>query len=271
MISQDRPLPATASYLFSYPRSGSNWLFSALTYLLGGIKAEARMGADMYPYTYGKVGPDSFWIQAEHEWRVDCPLLVKSHDHVETVRALYPDGKKIHLLRDGRDALLSYYFFRQAFVSNPCNKTVYAVGRRGQDLAAVSGNHVGFDPEDYVAFLRLHAPDWARHARGWLAAPDVLTIRYEALQVDFERELTRISDELDLPTVCTVREVREEYVEHTRTLLQGDNHAFHRKGIVGDWKNYCNETIQGVLEAEIGETLRAAGYDTAGPAFSGRR
>lgn len=262
MIFHDGRLVPQGCYLFSYPRSGSNWLFSALAYLVGGVKAEARMGGDMYAHRYGEVGPDSFWVQAAREWPGDCPLLIKSHDRVETVRALYPEGKKISLLRDGRDALLSYYFFHQAFVANPTNKTVTPAGRRQQDLAALSGNDVRFDAADYAAFLRVHGPQWAEYTRGWAGATDALTVRYETLQADFEGELTRIVDTLDLPTVCTVREVREEYVEHARTLLQGDNRSFHRKGIVGDWKNYYDPSVRAVLHETIGDTLREVGYET---------
>ena len=93
-----------------------------------------------------------------------------------------------------------------------------------------------------------------------MAQSDGLAVRYEVLKSDFEGELARIADYLALPTVRTVAEVREEYVEHTRGLLQGDNRSFHRKGIVGDWQNYADERIRRTLEAEIGETLAAFGY-----------
>ena len=179
------------------------------------------------------------------------------------MRRLYPPGKKIYLLRDGRDALISYYFYHQAFMETPTNKTAARVGRWQQDRTAVSGNDVRFDPSDYAVFLQKHARDWAQHTREWLAQPDVLPVRYEALKGDFGAELRRIVDYLALPAVRTVSEVCEEYVEHTRGLLRGDNRSFHRKGIVGDWQNHADERICGVLESEIGETLAALGYTNA--------
>lgn len=262
MFFQDHRLPDTGFYMFSYPRSGSNWLFSALIYLFGGIKAEARIPAELYLHTYGEVGPESFWIQAAEEWRRDRPLVIKSHESIETVGALYPEGKKIYLLRDGRDVLISYYFYQQAFITNPQNKTVFATGRQKQDLGAVSGNAVAFEPEKYAEFLKTHASEWVRHVRTWPLVPGILTVRYETLKQDFEHELTRIASYLALPPVHSLSEVREEYVEHSRSLLTGDNRAFHRKGIVGDWKNYCDESIRGVLKAELGETLVLLGYES---------
>ena len=254
-------VPPAAFYLFSYPRSGSNWLFSSLAYLFGGIKAEARMGTEAYPVAYGRIGPGSFWIQAAAKLTGDRPLLVKSHEHVETVNALYPDAKRIYLLRDGRDALISYYFFQKVFVKNPKNKTVLAVGRRQQDRSAVASNDARFDPEEYAEFLRHHARAWAQHAQTWLTVPGIFALHYEALKEDFVREITRVIDYVALPPLCTLDELREEYVEHTKSLLNGDNRAFHRKGIVGDWKNYCDERIRAILKAEIGETLLALGYE----------
>ena len=255
-------LPPASFYLFSYPRSGSNWLLSALTYLLGGIKAEARIPPELYPHTHGEIGPESFWIQAAEAQQEGRPLVIKSHESAEMVRALYPEGKKIYLLRDGRDVLISYYFYHQAFIANPRNKTVFPTGRRKQDLGAVSGNAVTFEPEKYAEFLQAHASEWARHVRDWLLVPGILTVRFETLKQDFERELSRIAGYLALPPTHGVREVWEEYVEHSRSLLTGDNRAFHRKGIVGDWRNYCDESIREILKAELGETLILLGYES---------
>ncbi len=262
MIFQNHHLPPGGCYLFSYPRSGSNWLFSALTYLFDAVKAEARIGPEIYPVTYGEIGPETFWIQAAAGWSWDRPLLIKSHETVEIFQSLYPAGKAIYLLRDGRDALLSYYFYQQAFMVNPGNKTVFPTGRRQQDLGAVSDNEVRFDADRYVAFLQTHARDWVRHAQTWPSVPGVLLVRYEALQQNFEPELTRIVDYLALPAVHPVPEVREEYVEHARGLLTGDNRAFHRKGIVGDWKNHLDERICQALKEELSETLVQLGYES---------
>lgn len=260
-IWSDGHLTPSGFYLFSYPRSGSNWLFNALAYLLGAIKAEARMGAELYPHAYGEAGPSTFWIQAAAEWRGDCPILIKSHDSLETADAIYPAGKKMYLLRDGRDALLSYYFFQRAFVMNPTNKTVFPVGSEGQDLSAVSGNDVRFHPAEYAGFLRSHAPAWAKHARTWTVAPGVLQLRYETLLGDFEGELARIAAFVDLPHVRSVREVRQEYVENARKLFTGDNHCVHRKGAAGDWRNYAGDGIHAILKEELGDALIALGYE----------
>ena len=254
-------VPPAAFYLFSYPRSGSNWLFSSLIYLFGGIKAEARIGPDPYPITYGKIGPESFWIQAAIECTGDHPLLVKSHDRPEIVEAIYPAAKRIYLLRDGRDALISYYFFEKALMKSPEKKTVLAVGRQRQDRSAITSNDVRFDPEEYVAFLRQHGRAWAQHAQSWMAVPGIFALRYEALKEDFEREITRIASFVDLPPLCTMQELREEYVEHAKSLLRGDNRAFHRKGVVGDWRNYCDGNIREILKSEIGDTLIALNYE----------
>ncbi len=99
------------------------------------------------------------------------------------------------------------------------------------------------------------------HVQSWLPAPGVLVLRYEALQADFEGALRRLVDFLSLPTLRSLAEVQEEYVDQTRNLLTGDNRAFHRKGIVGDWKNYCDDEVREVLKNELGETLIELGYE----------
>jgi hypothetical protein len=261
MLWSDGRLTPSGFYLFSYPRSGSNWIFNALAYLLGAMKAEARMGEELYPHAYGETGPSTFWIQTAAEWRGDRPIVIKSHDTLEVAEAIYPAGKKMYLLRDGRDALLSYYFFQRAFVVNPTNKTIFPVGSQGQDLGAVSGNDVRFDPAGYAGFLRSHAPAWAEHARNWSVAHGVLQLRYETLLSDFQGELARIAAFVDLPHVRSIREVSQEYVENARNLFTGDNHSVHRKGAAGDWRNYAGDGIHAILKEELGDALIALGYE----------
>ena len=252
-------LPENAFYLISYPRSGNTWLLNSLIMLFGAIRSEARSSFDHYPYLYGKAEADSFYLKAEDELDMSRPLIIKSHDTYDVYEHLYPKKKCIYIYRDGRDVLLSFYFFRKAFSVN--EETIFERIGNEKVLTARTSKAVKFEAEEFAEFLRKHASEWANHVEAWLNADDVFILSYEDLHHDFSGKLMEIIAYLGIEPVVSVVHVKKEYADDFRQLFSGDSRQFFRKGIIGDWQNYFTEEHSRIFSELAGDLLIKLGYE----------
>lgn len=268
---QEGCLPLNSFYLVSYPRSGSNWFLAAMTYVAGGVKAEAYLSHELYPHRLGALAEEKgFWVRTATPWLgPPCPLIIKTHAGVDEMTTGFPKGRVVFLMRDPRDALLSYYFFTQAFVGakTSVEKTVFAVGPNGRDHGAESRREVKFDPGEYAMFLAGNVQDWLAHTRSWLATPGVFLVRYESLKIEFERELQRWLWAFGLPAAQSMAETRRAYVDDFVELLNGNPRAFHRKGIIGDWRTHAADSrVRDAIETHLNQgVLEEFGYRSGNP------
>ena len=132
---------------------------------------------------------------------VGCPAVVHGHD---LVSRRYPRG--VYVVRDGRDALVSQYFY----ITRPIpDGDRPALDRRQRRLlpGLVNKAHVR---ENLVPFLEraLTRPDsspvnWANHVRSFFDVknPNVVLLRYEDLLLDGERALADTVSKLRLTAV----------------------------------------------------------------------
>lgn len=255
----DLRLPQDAFYLVSYPRSGNTWLLNSLVMLLGAVRAEARSSFRHYPHLYGEPDHDCFFLRAEHPIDMSRPLAIKSHDTYDVYESLYPKKKCIYLHRDGRDALLSYYFYTKAFGLE--TEVIFERIGRGRVLTARTPRPVRFEAEEFANFLLSHTPEWACHVGAWLEADGVFTLSYEELHVDFADRLAGICAYLQTEPVVTVAEVEKEYGREFKQFLTGDPRHFFRKGIIGDWQNYFSPEHARLFAEAAGDLLVTLGYD----------
>jgi len=256
---RDVELPGDAFYLVSYPRSGNTWLLNSLAMLFGAIRSEARSSFTQYPFLYGTPGHDQFHLRAEEPLDMSRPLIIKSHEEYEVHQRLYPRRKRLYLYRDPRDTLLSYYFYVKAFRTKD-DVVFERIGSEGV-LTAKTEQTISFNHEEFMEFLLKHASEWAAHVEAWLAADDVLTLRYEELHRDFLDKLATIAAYLDIEPVVGLAEVEKEYVHRFRRFLAGDARQFFRKGIVGDWRNWFSDEHASVAAEAAGDLLVRLGYD----------
>ncbi len=227
----------TDVFLVGYPRSGHTWFQNLLAGVAFGVDPEFAPDSliqDLVPGVkykrhYKRYGPTAYF---------------KSHalPNKEYRRVVY-------LLRDGRDAMVSYWHF----------------------LTALRG------PVDFLRLVEgegLTPCHWHEHVDAWLANPhqaDLLVIRYENLLAEPVRELQRFCAFADL--------VRED--EHLRRVadkagfakaqtkeqLQGwDNPAwprdkpFIRRGEVGSWRDEMPADVLAAFLKKAGPTLVRLGY-----------
>jgi hypothetical protein len=146
-------------FIAGFPRSGNTWMQNLLAGVYYGLHPEYASDG-----LAERLIPDVH--QVKYYARISPVMFFKTHD-----LPLPRHRRVVFLVRDGRDAMVSYLHF-----------LAETTGRRPDFLATVTGND-------------LWPAQWHEHAEAWLANPwkaEILTVRYEDLKSDGPSELRRI-------------------------------------------------------------------------------
>ena len=166
-------------------------------------------------------------------WDPWTPQLIRKFD------------KSIYILRDPRDALISFAHFQFMPYLQRYSPTLL-----GRDQAEVLAGQMPRWPVEWVEHVAHHL--LAREALG------IYFVTYEHLRHDFEREFDRMLEylELDLP-----RAVRQEIAEavHYKTMKK-ENPGHVRKGETGGWREVLTEDQKRVTRRIAGPMLDLLGY-----------
>jgi Sulfotransferase domain len=201
------------------------------------------------------------------------PLL--NAKFVEEVARVCPEAKVIHIVRDGRDQLVSMMHHmwnrstdqggvqilkpeelerREAYRENPqklleMGEGIFVEERVRQ--AAQSWNlRVGKTVEDGPALLGVNYTQ----------------VRYEDLLERPYEEVRRLVEFLGADTSegaveQAVSSASFEKLSKGRKRGQEDVTSFYRKGVAGDWKNYFSKRDKEIYKEEAGELLIRLGYE----------
>lgn len=159
---------------------------------------------------------------------------------------LFPEAKVIHILRDGRDVVLSSWHHNKR-VNDPTMKAV------------------SFD-----AFLDEASGEWAKTVRkaretAPLLGNQYLEVRYEDLVADVLPNLRRVLEHLG---ACADEEILRacaegasfERLSQGRSRGQEDAQSFFRKGLADDWKNHMTPAQISRCNIRSGGLLQELGY-----------
>jgi hypothetical protein len=238
-LSPIADIAPTDIILAAYPRSGATWLQNLLAGLLYGVDPE------LTPYSViESLVPDLHQTQFFRRHEPVC--CVKSHV------APQPTYRRVvHLLRDGRDVVVSYRHF----------------------LAAMEQRE--------VAYTELVGPTatvwpcrWHEHTEAWLRNPygaEILSLRFEELlrdPVSCLRQLCAFAglerDEAFLQRVAESVRFSKLKVQESRFGHGGyaNGMDFFRRGIIGSHRDEMPPDVLAVFLAEAGPALRRCGYAT---------
>jgi hypothetical protein len=199
------------------------------------------------------------------------PNSLLDGEAVRLMNKLYPDGRLIFIVRDGRDAALSHRF--QAFVENPDG--LPAIDRQIRQAFSQA-------PADFMAGkrsiftekgLRQAAEGWVKNvtetdqAGRALLGERYCSLRYEDLLQNPLEEMRRLWNFLGVDT-------RQDGLEHTLTaeLTQnpdadwqqqkaGEIAAPLQKGQRGTWREILTPRDRAIFTEVAGDTLAAWKYD----------
>ncbi len=175
--------------------------------------------------------------------------------------------RPIHILRDGRDVMVSayHYFLLNTEIPGPVSKK-WKRQMSPNDYRDVRANLARFIKlifKDYrVAFKRT---SWSDFVEQYWENSKVLNIKYEDLHSDPKKCLSLAMGWRQMQT--EEKQIKNAIEKYDFKTLTGRNRgkenpdSFLRKGIVGDWKNYFNQESAQVFDFYAGDALIKAGYE----------
>lgn len=226
-------------FVAGYPKSGNTWMQHLLSGLQYGIETQYlpdRLAQILVPDVH----------QHRYFRRISDVTFFKTHDLPK------PQYRRvIHLVRDGRDVMASYYAY---------NKNL----GQSVDLEKMIVEGEG-----------LYLSTWQEHARQWLENPfgaEILQVRYEDLLDDTHLELQRICEfvglERDKELIsrvvegCTFNEMQRK--ENTYGWSNPEwprDKPFVRKGRAGAYLDDIPLELVGRFESEAAAYLQRFGYE----------
>lgn len=224
-------------YIVGFPKSGHTWM----QYLIAGLVARVDVARCTDALVQDLVPDVEFRLAYR---RYTEPMFFKSHALPQK------DYRRvIYLLRDGRDAMVSYWHYYNALYPSMDFETLV---RKAPRLRA----------------------RWHEHVEAWLSNPigaEVLIVRYEKLRLDPTGELRRIADFVSI-------EAGEEHLgkvaheadfcrQQEREKLRGweneqwpRDKQFLRRGAVGSFRDEMPADSLALFLEEAGPTLDRLGY-----------
>ncbi|MHC4218062.1 MAG: sulfotransferase domain-containing protein [Planctomycetota bacterium] len=199
---------------------------------------------------------------------VGFPAVVHGHDRVEK---RYRHA--VYVLRDGRDALVSYFRALSAKAADGNGRRQTSgerrLIRRFVSKADGSADIAAFVERQLTARKPLAAPcNWADHVRSFLEArnPNVVLLRYEDLLRDGQTALAEMLRELtgEEPDLERVRNAIEKFSfarQAGRPAGEEVRSAWLRKGVSGDWANHFTPEAAEIFDHHCGDTLIEVGYE----------
>jgi len=228
-------------FIVGYPKSGNTWM----QYLLAG----AFYGIDLTVASDSLVQdlvPDVHFKQYFKPW---FPVtFFKSHFLPR------PDYRKVvYLLRDGRDAMVSYWH--------------YLEGLAGKDLDFLELVKTG---------RKLFPSKWHEHVAQWMANPhaaQMITVRYEDLKKEPVTQLRRIADFAGLKCQDSTLELAAKNSSFSSMKQREStfawenpqipkNKKFVRRGEVGSHKDEMPPDVREAFLSEASPMMKSAGYLT---------
>jgi hypothetical protein len=195
--------------------------------------------------TTGEAIAAVFEVYAEHEgkprWGDKTPLYMQ---HLPLLERLFPDALWVHLVRDGRDAGLSFLELPEGFSAK-----TWALPRTAAQFAARWRTEI------------LSARRLGKHVGG-----RYLELRYEDLVTEPEREVRRVCEHASLswePALLDHTGVSKvaEMPEH-RNIAQPPTPGLR------DWRSQMNREDAFAFEQVAGDVLRSSGYELLEPGAS---
>ena len=171
------------------------------------------------------------------------------------VRTILRNSPTIYVHRDGRDVLVSLYFYMKSM-----SETV-----RNQSFARFLRGEAAEDGMSRPAY-------WARHVNSWLATDNTLSIAYSDLERDQAAALQRMAGflnialnaELQPPPATSQREssgILREIAGRLGLWQPRRAPSDHpRVGKSGDWRSVFDKQDRDFFMREAGDTLRSLGY-----------
>lgn len=175
------------------------------------------------------------------------------------VRAVLQHSPTIYVHRDGRDVMVSLYYYMQSFSETVRNQSF---ARFLRSEAAVDGEGSAYSRPGY----------WARHVDAWLQKHSLLAVSYSKLETDFESTVQRLAAFLQVNLNDGLRPLATPGPQNSEPILEsvlgrlgvrrrrGAYPAQARLSKSGDWRKLFDKRDRDFFEREAGQAMRRLGY-----------
>ena len=191
------PVGADDVFIATFPKSGTTWMQQ--------ICHGLRSGGDM---TFKEVSWVVPWLERGHIFGIDSRLAQPYAPRVFKTHLPYAQINKgaryIHVIRDPKDALVSFYGFLSHRLIDPTALSIETFAEcwlLADQLAEQNDPDAPFGPYLY---------NYWRHLLDWWAAraqAPVLTLAYEHLRRDLAPQVARIADFMGISADATLLEL----------------------------------------------------------------
>ncbi|XP_064425415.1 sulfotransferase 1C1 [Latimeria chalumnae] len=243
----------------SYPKAGTTWLQEIVDMILNDGDVEKCRRAPIYdriPFLE-TVEPKPIPSGLDQLAQMARPCVIKTHlpFHLTPKSFWEQDTKAIYIARNGKDNMVSYFYFDQMTTSQPDPGTWEEYFQK-----FLSGN--------------LTWGSWYDHVKGWWDAKDkhrILYLFYEDVKQDPKREIQKVVRFLEKDLG---EETLERIVHHTsfdvmkknpmanysiipKSFFNTDVSQFMRKGVIGDWKNHFTVAQNEIFDEDYRQKMAA--------------
>lgn len=225
-------------FIVGYPKSGNTWMqhiIASLVFQINPSTMPDKLVQDLVPDIYHIKYFKRYWYFA----------FFKSHELPK------PEYKKvIYLVRDGRDAMISYYHYLNKVENKPTT------------LKQLIENEDIFPSK------------WHIHLQSWKENPynsEIIFVKYEDLLANTLKELKRICDFLNIErkqevlemvaTGCNFSNMKAKNEEFGWGHRIIKNNSFFRNGRRGDYLSEMPIELKEKFEKESIEMLKMYGYE----------
>ncbi len=216
-------------WLASFPRSG-NTFFRNILYQVYGLESSTFHRDPQYPLIEN----------------YQAYPFVKTHLLPADLAPQDASIKKVYLVRDGRDALVS-------------------MAHHKKDLTRPGSDFYNNLLESILAWEDADFGGWSENVRQWSKAADLI-IRYEDLIEDPLRETEKLRTLMELPPARSDRLPSFEELKHGQAKYGGErgrqDRAF-RRGKAGSWQQEMPPELQRLFWEMHGDTMEQMGYGSS--------
>lgn len=234
--------PMQKIVVVEYPKSGGSWFVTMIGHSLSIPIRDIYVKDENYSQSFDiRKHP---WYDSLDELGLTDVCVIKSHEMPESLLHNFK-AHYIHMIRDGRDVIVSKYFFEK-------------------DFCVQNGILQSFEcsMDEYVERT---AKEWVDYVVKW-SSSNVLSCKYEQLLANPEETLEEIfasmgcSVSSERVTASVIANRKEAF---SKTLDKAFRHnTFVRKGISGDWVNHFTERQKAIFKSIAGDLLIKLEYES---------
>lgn len=246
--------------VISHRRSGTHLTIDAIRNNFAPLRTQSLMTLE----TLQRAHPEHISVSDFAVGLEQFPRIVKTHylplfrdllpepDQQDLVRRLYQDAKKIYVVRNGLDVLVSLYEFRKSHDESVRQLSFAEFIRRPT-----------FDPEHSESNKIQY---WYNHVQQWLQsdyAREMLVVSYEDWILNYENTIKKIGVFLGVSADQPLVDVR--FGKSACEVGAESTTVQKRKGVIGDFANYFGQQDLELFFSQTEGSMAMQGYELTAP------